>query len=76
MAQQTVIPFEVAQAGHVELMVYDALGTLLHNQEMEATAGYNVFTVQGQQVDGAGLLIYTIKTTTTQATNRMLIVRE
>ncbi|MDX1476122.1 MAG: dockerin type I domain-containing protein [Saprospiraceae bacterium] len=75
-AGSTVIPFVTPDAGPVQLLVYDAFGVLLHQQVQDVEAGYHEFHIQPNDIKANGLLIYTVKTTNSQATNRMLIVNE
>jgi hypothetical protein len=74
--QETTIPFEIDQPGHVDLMIYDVLGRILYTVEMEAIAGYNEIVVPANSLDATGLVMYTLKANDTQQTKRMIIEKE
>lgn len=71
--ESTIIPFELPAAGWAKLTVYDALGRVLYNQEVDHEAGRHEWTLQRTDLNATGLLFYTLETADGTATRTMVV---
>ena len=70
----TVIGFNLPQAGTATLSIYDVAGKVLRVVEGEYSKGYNEVTVERSDLRGAGVLYYTLATQNESATKKMIII--
>ena len=71
---ETLIGFNVPQAGEVILKIYDVSGRVLRLIEMDAVKGYNSVNVTRDGIDATGVLYYQLETATETVTKKMIIV--
>ncbi|MFK7810134.1 MAG: cohesin domain-containing protein, partial [Saprospiraceae bacterium] len=71
---ETVIGFNLPQAGNASLKVYDVAGRVLRTVEVEGNKGYNEVTLNRSDLSGTGVMYYTLETATDSATKKMIIV--
>lgn len=69
--QGTRISFESNKAGKASLSVYNLLGKLLYQENMEATSGKNSFLFSGTNLT-AGTYIYTVEINGQKETSRLM----
>lgn len=70
---ETVISFELPEAGDITLAVYDLSGRLVYERDAYFYKGYNQMAVTRQDLGVTGLLVYQIRTAHGTATQRMLV---
>jgi hypothetical protein len=67
--ESTQIGFSVPADMHATLTVYSASGQLLFNQELDARAGYNAFTVNARDLPRQAVLYYKVDAGLTGSTS-------
>lgn len=70
---ETIISFELPEAGDVQLVVYDLSGRKLLERSSYYYKGYNQLSVNRNELGVTGLLIYQINTAHGTATQRMIV---
>ena len=73
---QTIIPFEMAEAGSVLLTIVDPYGRMLYSETIDAKRGYNEFAVRAADIGARGVLLYSVETQNSKHTKRMIIAEE
>ena len=71
---ETVIGFNMPEAGAVTLKIFDVSGRILRLVEMDAAKGFNSVNVSRADLDASGVLYYQVETATETATKKMIIV--
>ena len=71
---ETMIGFNLPEAGEVTLKIFDVSGRILRLIEMDAAKGYNSVDVNRAGIDATGVLYYQLETATETATKKMIIV--
>ena len=71
---ETMIGFNLPEAGEVTLKVFDVSGRILRLMEIDAAKGYNSVDLQRAGLDATGVLYYQLETATETATKKMIIV--
>ena len=71
---ETMIGFNLPEAGEVTLKVFDVSGRILRLIEMDAAKGYNAVDLDRNGIDATGVLYYQLETATETATKKMIIV--
>jgi len=71
---ETLIGFNMPEAGSVTLKVFDVSGRILRLVEMDAAKGYNSVNLSRADLDATGVLYYQVETATETATKKMIIV--
>lgn len=74
VADATVIPFELPQAGQARLTVFDLTGRTLFTQAADFSKGYNEFTINRSDLGASGVLLYKVETDQAAVTKRMLML--
>ena len=72
-SDQTIIPFEIGNAGEVTLIIHDLNGRIIKHVQETFKAGLNEWKLDRSGLP-SGILYYTIQTTTDRATKKMLIM--
>ncbi|MEM6966743.1 MAG: T9SS type A sorting domain-containing protein, partial [Bacteroidota bacterium] len=71
---ETLIGFNVPEAGEVTVKIFDVSGRILRMMEMDAAKGYNSVNINRAELDATGVLYYQVETATETATKKMIIV--
>ncbi|NBC07544.1 MAG: HYR domain-containing protein [Bacteroidetes bacterium] len=71
---QLMLRFELATAQRVQLQVWNTNGQLVHQREMEGMAGFNEWTVDGQQLGEAGTYLFRLSAKDLQYNGRVIRV--
>ena len=72
---ETVIGFNLPQAGTATLKVVDMTGKVIAVVEAEFEAGYNAFELNAKNLPATGVVYYTLETADNTATKKMVIVK-
>jgi len=72
---ETVISFNLPEAGSATLTIYDVSGKVLKSVEGEFAQGYNEVAINRAELSGAGVLYYQLDTNTDSATKKMILIR-
>ena len=72
--EETLIGFNMPEAGSVTLKLFDVSGRILHLVEMDAAKGYNSVNINRADLTATGVLYYQVETATETATKKMIIV--
>ena len=73
-ADQTVIGFELPEAGVAKISLFDVTGKVLRVIEGDFNKGYNTVTVQKSDVNATGVVYYKLQTTEHTATRHMIMI--
>jgi hypothetical protein len=68
----TVIGFHLPAAADATLTIFDEAGRQLYNTSGKYAKGYNAVTLERGQLPANGILYYELKTSTDQATKKMI----
>ncbi|MEL7424795.1 MAG: T9SS type A sorting domain-containing protein [Bacteroidota bacterium] len=71
---QTIIGFQIPEAGQVYLTIYDTNGKVVQQYQQYFAAGYNQLLVDAQDIAARGLLYYKLETDQYAATKKMVIL--
>ncbi|MEM1320679.1 MAG: T9SS type A sorting domain-containing protein, partial [Bacteroidota bacterium] len=71
---ETVIGFNLPQASAATLTIYDVSGRVLKQYNGEYAQGYNEVSLNRSELSAAGVLYYTLETTTESATKKMILI--
>lgn len=71
---QTVIGYELPQAGEATLTIHDVTGKVLQLQRQTTEAGKQQFVVNSRDLGAAGVLYYTVTSGEYTATKKMVVV--
>ena len=71
---ETVIGFNLPEAGAATLTVYDVSGKVLKLVNGDFAQGYNEVTLNRAELSGAGVLYYQLDTETDSATKKMIVI--
>ncbi|HKK78939.1 MAG TPA: T9SS type A sorting domain-containing protein, partial [Phaeodactylibacter sp.] len=71
---ELMLRFELATAQRVQLQVWNTSGQLVHQREMEGMAGFNEWSVDGQQLGQAGTYLYRLSAKDLQYNGRVIRV--
>ncbi|MEO1515870.1 MAG: cohesin domain-containing protein, partial [Bacteroidota bacterium] len=71
---ETVIGFVLPKASAASITIYDVSGKVLRLIEGEYNKGYNEVDVNRSELNGAGVLYYTLETADYSATKKMIIL--
>ena len=71
---ETLIGFNLPEAGEVTLKVFDVSGRILRLMEIDAAKGFNSVNVNREGLNATGVLYYQLETATETATRKMIIV--
>lgn len=74
VANSTVIPFQLPEAGQVRLTVFDLTGRTLLSQVADFGKGYNEFSINKSELNATGLLLYKVESGNAAVTKKMLIL--
>lgn len=74
VADATVIPFELPQAGQARLTITDLTGRTLFTQAGDFGKGYNEFSINRSDLGASGVLLYKVETDQAAVTKRMLML--
>ncbi|MEM9820332.1 MAG: T9SS type A sorting domain-containing protein [Bacteroidota bacterium] len=69
---QTIIGFEIPEAGPVRLVLYDVTGKILQQVDRDLTRGYHQITIDGATLGEKGLLYYRLSAAGQSATKKMI----
>ncbi len=72
---QTMIRFELAEAGAVVFTVTDVAGKVIKTINTEAVKGMNILPLNADDLGVTGVLYYTIESGEFTATKKMIVVR-
>ena len=72
---QTMIKYELAEAGQVIFTVTDAVGKVLHSLTTEGSQGMNAITLNAKDLGTTGVLYYSIESGDFTETKKMIVVR-
>jgi hypothetical protein len=71
---ETVIGFNLPEAGAAKLTVSDVSGKILTIIERDFAKGYNQVTINSNDLPASGVMYYTLKTAKETATKKMVVV--
>ena len=71
---ETVIGFNLAEAGTATLTIYDVSGKVLKVYSAEYAQGYNQVEISRTELSGAGVLYYQLDTENESATKKMILI--
>ena len=71
---QTAISFEISEGGPVTLSIYDATGRLVFSAKDQFEPGFQTWLIDRSDLEGSGLMIYTIESPTGTASMKMLVL--
>lgn len=74
-SDRTNIPFQLSQSGIVSLRVYDSTGKMIYSSKQTFESGYNQISLDGNKLNGTGLLYYQLETNGEVVTKKMLFNR-
>ncbi len=74
-SELTVIGFELPEAGHAVMTVYDLNSKVIYKGEMDAVKGYNNFELNTSQLGVTGVLFYQLDAAGFTATKRMVVIK-
>ena len=74
-SELTVIGFELPEAGHAVMTVYDLNSKVIYKGEMDAAKGYNNFELNTSQLGVTGVLFYQLDAAGFTATKRMVVIK-
>jgi len=72
---ETVIGFNLPEAGAATLTIYDVSGRVLKLYNGEYAKGYNEVSLNSSELSGTGVLYYTLETDNDSATKKMIVVK-
>ncbi len=72
---ETVIGFNLPEAGTATLSIYDVAGKVLKVYNNEFAQGYNEVQINRSELSGAGVLYYQLDTENFSATKKMILVK-
>jgi hypothetical protein len=72
-SDQTAIGFQLTENQAVTLKIYDISGQLIFSETSEAMAGRNEFWVSKSSLNGAGIYVYHLETSTWHATKKLIV---
>jgi hypothetical protein len=70
----TVIGYDMPEAGNVTLTVFDVTGKVLVVKDQTAVKGYNTITVSSKELPAVGVLYYRLDANEYTATKKMIII--
>jgi hypothetical protein len=70
----TLIGFDLPEASHVTLTVFDVTGKVLVVKEQDAVKGYNTIMVGGKELPSVGVMYYRLDANEYTATKKMIII--
>jgi hypothetical protein len=70
----TVVGFDVPEAGNVTLTIFDVTGKAIFVKEHNAVKGYNTITVSSKNIPSVGVLYYRLDANEYTATKKMIII--
>jgi hypothetical protein len=70
----TVVGYDLPEAGNVTLTVFDVTGKVLVVKEQESVRGYNTITVSSKELPSVGVLYYRLDANEYTATKKMIII--
>ena len=71
---QTVIGFDLAEAGQATIRVFDVTGKLIVNRDIDGVRGYNTTSFTADQLGQSGVLYYTLESGDFTATKKMIVI--
>ncbi|MEM9822605.1 MAG: T9SS type A sorting domain-containing protein [Bacteroidota bacterium] len=73
-ADQTLISFNLPEAGEATLTIFDMSGRILYNQQADFAAGFNQISLDKSSINHTGLMYYTLQTNQNKATKKMIVL--
>jgi hypothetical protein len=70
----TLIGYDLPEAGHVTLTVFDVTGKILTVKDQASVKGYNTITVSSKELPAVGVLYYRLDADEYTATKKMIII--
>jgi hypothetical protein len=70
----TVIGYDIPEAGNVTLTVFDITGKVIMVKEQNSVKGYNTITVSSKEMPSVGVLYYRLDANEYTATKKMVII--
>ena len=74
--EETVIGFDLPEAGAYTLTVYDVTGKVLVVRNAEGTAGYNTEKLSKKDLNANGVLYYRLESGDYTATKKMIVIKQ
>ena len=71
---QTVVGFNLAEAGQASLSVFDVTGKVIVKKNIDGVKGYNSINFTSNQLGASGVLYYTLESGDFTATKKMIII--
>ena len=71
---QTVVGFNLAEAGAATMTVFDVTGKVIVKENIDGVRGYNTVNFTANQLGTSGVLYYTLESGDFTATKKMIII--
>ena len=71
---QTVVGFNLAEAGSATMTVFDVTGKVLVKENIAGVKGYNTVNFTAEQLGASGVIYYTLESGDFTATKKMIII--